>query len=294
METRTAKCPYDGIAYNKIPRYKSGYDCPYCKAIGPNHIEVERTFLTNEEAEEILKKYVKKHWVNRNAGDTYNAGREILEYAWYSQHWPTYALYSDDYLAKHCDKKDWMEDDLKLAFEWYLDGVGRDLGYGNGYAEGAFEKGYDKKLEKELTEMARKLSQEKYNKECEARERRDQKMKEEGKALVDSLNIGDVVMVKFDRSWWPTRPLQIMEIENGFVAGFYLDPVDQRVIADTPEKEGYRYTKPSKYISVNVGDNKWVDGKLEWDGKTMKKTRSYVSKDIKFVKEKIENPVIVK
>ena len=33
-------CPYDGIAYNKVPGYEPGYGCPICKAIGQYHLPV--------------------------------------------------------------------------------------------------------------------------------------------------------------------------------------------------------------------------------------------------------------
>lgn len=291
METRKAKCPYDGIPYNKVPGYADGYGCPYCKAIGANHIEVERTFLTNEEAEEILKKYVKKHWVNGREGYAFNAGRDILEYAWYSQHWPAYAIQSDGY-SKHCDKRDWMGDDLALAFEWYLDGVGRNLGYGFGRAKSTFEDGYGQKLEKELTEFARKLEKEKWEKQRIAKEKREAKMEAEGQAIVESLNEGDVAIVKFD-GYWGNRGMKVLEIEDGFIAGFYLDRVANQVPGDAPEKEGYEYTKPSKWNAVEV-NGEYVPGKFEWDGKTFIKTRTYESKMTKFVKGKVENPVILK
>lgn len=292
MEIRKVKCPYDGIPYNKVPGYVDGYGCPYCKGIGANHIEVERTLLTNEEAEEILHKYVKRHWVNGRAGYAYSAGKEILEYAWYSQHWPSYAIQGNGY-SKHCNVRDWMGDDLKLAFEWYLDGVGRDLGYGYGRAKDTFENGYGQKLEKELTERARKLQKEKWEKQRIAKEKREAKLQAEGEALVKSLNVGDVAMVKFGDSWWGNRGMKVLEIEDGFIAGFYLDRETTTVPGDAPEKEGYVYSKPTKWSSVRV-NGEYVPGKLEWDGKTFIKTRTYESKMIKFVKSKINNPIIKK
>lgn len=33
-------CPFDNIAYSKVPGYVSGYGCPVCKAIGQYHLPV--------------------------------------------------------------------------------------------------------------------------------------------------------------------------------------------------------------------------------------------------------------
>lgn len=35
------RCPYDGVAYSKVPGYVKGYGCPVCKGIGPSHILVK-------------------------------------------------------------------------------------------------------------------------------------------------------------------------------------------------------------------------------------------------------------
>jgi hypothetical protein len=39
-------CPYDGIAYSKVPGYVSGYGCPVCKGIGPYHLPIPETQVT--------------------------------------------------------------------------------------------------------------------------------------------------------------------------------------------------------------------------------------------------------
>lgn len=147
-------------------------------------------------------------------------------------------------------------------------------------------------IEKDIDKMITDARHKKWEQQYEARKRRDAKKEAEGKTLADSLNIGDVVIVKFN-SVWNCRPLQVLEIDNGSIAGFYLDREDQIVIADAPEKEGYVYTKPSKYTWVKV-NGEYLDGKFEWDGKIMKKTRSYVTKDMKFIQSKVENPIIKK
>lgn len=48
-------CPYDGVAYSKVPGYVSGYGCPVCKAISSYHLPIPRNqdrvtmFLTVED-----------------------------------------------------------------------------------------------------------------------------------------------------------------------------------------------------------------------------------------------------
>lgn len=36
-------CPYDGIAYSKVPGYISGYGCPVCGAIGQYHVPIQKS-----------------------------------------------------------------------------------------------------------------------------------------------------------------------------------------------------------------------------------------------------------
>ena len=297
METRTVKCPYDGHWYHAIPGLRTWEKpllCPVCGAKqvpdgGINdgtagtkdawpHQEIERTFLTDEEAIAIFKKYAKKQYPK-----SYNAGRELFEDAWHMPYWN-----NGDYGYK---RKDWMGDDLVLAFDWYLDSHGRSGNYIE-MPKGTKTRKELESIEKDIDKMISDIQTKKYNQQYESRKRREAKLEVEGKEMADSLNIGDVVIVKFN-SAWNCRPLQVLEIDNGSIAGFYLDREDQIVIADAPEKEGYVYTKPSKYTWVKV-DGEYVDGKFEWDGKTMKKTRSYVTKDMKFIKSKVENPVIKK
>lgn len=303
MEIKKVQCPYDGIDYRDVPGgFHKSPECPYCGGKSPNpeahwsdviyvHQKVERTLLTQEEAMEIFRRYVKKQFYK--ALD-YTPGKDLFNIAWYSQHWPTYER--DKSYHNPEPKRDWMGDDLLLAFEWYLDAVGRDLGYGHGHAKGIVDRKVIEKMEKELNALGKELRHKRWEQQRAANERREKQMQEKGENLVKSLKIGDVVMVKFN-CVWNYRPLQVLEIEDSFIAGFYLDPVDKEVPNGTLEKPGYRYTKEG---SVNIwpkdgsGYAGIVKGKLEWDGKTMKKTRSYVSKDTKFIKEKIENPVIKK
>jgi len=114
-----------------------------------------------------------------------------------------------------------------------------------------------------------------------------------GKAIVDSITTGDVVLVKFG-DIWGYRGMKVLEIEEGFIAGFYLDFVDCQVPTETPKKDGYRYTKPNNYNNIWVKDGKNIPVINEWDNKTFKKTRTYETKMIKFVKEKVDNAVIIK
>jgi hypothetical protein len=139
-------------------------------------------------------------------------------------------------------------------------------------------------MDKELT---------KWEKQRAAKMKREAKMLAEGKVVVETLNTGDVVLVKF-QGHFPYRGMKVLEIEDGFIAGFYLDFVDEKIPRDTPEIEGHRYTDQGKWTKIWVKDGDDIPAKYDWDGKTFKKTRTYETKMIKFVKEKVENPVIIK
>ena len=145
---------------------------------------------------------------------------------------------------------------------------------------------------KEVATLYWALSKEQSVKKHAAKKKADAKLEAKGKALVESMDTGQVALVKFNGKF-NTRGMKVLEIEEGFIAGFYLDRVIDLVPADTPEKEGYVYTNPSCYTTVRV-DGEWVEGKYEWDGKTFKKTRTYETKYIKFVKEIVETPIIIK
>ena len=95
--------------------------------------------------------------------------------------------------------------------------------------------------------------------------------------------------LEFISFWDPVKLI----IDPGSVSGFYLDNDDKRILADSPKKEGYLYTKPNRWQSLKVG-NEWLSAILEWDGKTFKKTRSYETKMAKFLKRKIENAIVIK
>jgi hypothetical protein len=290
-------CPFDGIWYYNVPgldRSKKPLVCPICGGVqvvgaGPDmtaggqdlwvHKEIEREFITTEEAIKIFKNYCHKHYK-----DDYDAVRDILDHAWYSQHWS-----GGDYSYK---RRDWMGDDLILAFNWYLDAVGRDLGLGYGRAKGLLKKEEIAKIEKELKEYVEERRHKKWDQQYKSKVKRDKKLTKQGNDFAAQMKVGDVWMVKFG-GWWSDRGIHVLEIEKGSISGFYLDRAEKRVPFNTPKKEGYFYTKPSKYNSVKVGDN-YVEGMFEWDGKTFIKTRTYETKMTKFLKRKVENPIIKK
>lgn len=41
------KCPYEGIAYSKVPGYVPGQGCPVCKGTGTGHINIEDSCPTH-------------------------------------------------------------------------------------------------------------------------------------------------------------------------------------------------------------------------------------------------------
>ena len=140
-------------------------------------------------------------------------------------------------------------------------------------------------LEEKINEHVRKAQKKKFEQQYQAQLRRDKKKREQGEKIARTLIPGSIVMVEFKNCrYWPTRGLLVEEVEDHFVAGFYLDRATSEVRADAPEEEGYTYSKPNEYTKT----------KQKWDGKTFKKTRVYVSKETKFVKEKLENAVIKK
>jgi hypothetical protein len=236
--------------------------------------------MTKEEAVRIFKKYASKHY------NYYSAGRDIFEAAWYSQFWN-----GKGNPGSHT-KRDWMTDEIIEAFNWYLDGVGRDNGWGKDRDTKMIPVKEMDAIEREINEYCREREHKKWETDRKSREKREAKIQAQGKAFQEEMKVGDVWMVKFD-DYWRERGILVMEIDPGSISGFYLDNVYKRIPADSPKKEGYLYTKPSKYQGVKVGDV-WIDGMGEWDGKTFKRTRSYETKMAKFLKRKIENPVIKK
>jgi hypothetical protein len=295
-------CPFDGIWYYNIPgvdRSRKPLMCPVCGGeqvigAGPDmtaggrdlwvHKEIEREFITTEEAVEIFKKYCRTPHFNRS----YEAGKELFEDAWYSQHWP-----SGDYGYK---RYDWMCDDLVLAFNWYLDAVGRDLGLGHGRAKGLLSRSEIDAIEKELNDYTRDRLSKKWEQQRKSLEKREKKLTKQGDEFTAQMKEGDVWMVKFNNIW-NERGIQVLEIEPEEISGFYLDRDTKEVFNDTPEKPGYYYTKSG---SIHIWPKPFTSyedvkpGKLEWDGKTFIKTRTYETKMTKFLKRKIENPIIKK
>jgi hypothetical protein len=294
-------CPYDGCWYYSVPgvdRLKSPLVCPVCGGeqvigAGPDntaggkdlwpHKEIERELITTEEAVEIFKKYCRKELKH-----SYHAGKDLFRYAWEMPHWPT-----GDYGYK---RDDWMGDDLILAFNWYLDAVGRDLGLGYGRAKGLM-KGKDvDAIEKELDKYVTDRRDKKLDQQWKSLKKRNKKLEKQGEEFTSQMKEGDVWLVKFN-DIWNDRGIQVLEIEPDEISGFYLDRVTKEVLSDTPEKPGYLYTKPNS-ITIWPKDGSGYagikQGKLEWDGKTFIKTRTYETKMTKFLKRKVDNPVIKK
>ena len=250
------------------------------------HKEIERTFLTDEEAIAIFKKYGKKQYMKSYG---YNAGSKLFEHAWEMQQW----MYGPSSYGNHYKRLDWVGDDLILAFDWYLDCVGRNLGDGIGRAEGTKTREEIKSIEKEITDYIDDLREKKRESQWNSYQKKQKKMEDRGEEFMKNMKVGDVYLVQW-KGHWNIRPIQVLEIEDGYFAGFYLDPVDTEVPADAPEKPGYRYTKPRKEWSEEARKYLPTGPKREWDGVSCTKTRSYVEKDAKFIKEKLDKIEIKK
>ena len=236
--------------------------------------------MTKEEAVRIFKKYASKHY------NYYSAGRDIFEAAWYSQFWN-----GKGNPGSHT-KRDWMTDEILEAFNWYLDGVGRDNGWGKDRDTKLIPVKEMDAIEREINEYCREREHKKWETDRKAREKREAKITAQGKAFQQDMKVGDVWMVKFG-DVWGERGIQVLEIEPGSISGFYLDHKDKLIPATSPRKEGYFYTRETNWQNVKVG-TEWVKAVSEWDGKTFIKTRSYETKMAKFLKRKIENAIIVK
>lgn len=236
--------------------------------------------MTNEKAIQVFKKYASKHY------NYYNAGRDIFEDAWYSQFWGGKGNYGSH------DKRDWMGEEVVEVFNWYLDQVGRDNGWNKDRDKGLMDSKKLDAIERDITEYCRDKQHKKWETERKARDKREAKLKAQGEDFQKNMKVGDVWMVKFS-DLWRERGILIMEIDPGSVSGFYLDHADKRIPADSPQKEGFLYTKPNSWNNVKVG-KEWVPAINEWDGKTFKRTRSYETKMAKFLKRKIENPIVKK
>lgn len=53
-------CPYNGVAYNQVPGYRSGYGCPVCGAISFYHLPIPLP-----EYRETTKEYVLANYLSR-------------------------------------------------------------------------------------------------------------------------------------------------------------------------------------------------------------------------------------
>ena len=233
--------------------------------------------MTTEEAFKIF--------VRHGSRFRYYSVKEIFQYAWYSQYWGKAGYNS-------YEKRDWMTPDLLAAFEWFLDQAGRDRGYMIGRDKGQMTREELSKFEKDVENTCREKERAKWESRRKSSEKREKMLEKQGKEFLKNMQIGEVYMVKFS-DIWGERGILVMEIDPASISGFYLDHKDKIVPGDASEKEGYMYTKPSKYTSVKV-NGEYVPGKFEWDGKSFIKTRTYETKMAKFIKRKIENPVIIK
>jgi hypothetical protein len=55
--TGMVPCPYDGVAYRKVPGYVPGYGCPVCKGIGPSHVMMDASYVPFTPACHDCQKY---------------------------------------------------------------------------------------------------------------------------------------------------------------------------------------------------------------------------------------------
>jgi hypothetical protein len=235
--------------------------------------------MTKEQAFKLFVKYGFKHYGGYGS-------KSIFDDAWNSQYWDG----KDDHFRQ---KRDWMVDEVMDAFNWYLDQTGRDGGRGVGRLAGLISREELAKFEKDVIKECEKKQHDKWASENKARERRNERLTKKGDDFIQEMKTGDVWMVKFD-DLRRERGILVMEIEPGSISGFYLDCVETEVPTDAPQKEGYLYTRPNNWRKrIKVGDN-WISSVGEWDGKTFKRTRSYETKMAKFLKRKIENPIILK
>jgi hypothetical protein len=214
--------------------------------------------------------------------------KEIFEHAWYSQNWDTNGNSNSGY-----EKKEWMTEEVLEAFKWYLDMAGRYEGRWPAVRQkGLMTADELRQFEKDVQKACEEKQHAQWESQRKSKQKRDKKLNELGQDFLKNMQVGEVYMVKFG-DWWGERGMLVMEIDEASISGFYLDHMDTLVPFDAPKKEGYMYTKPSKYNSVKIG-NGYVDGMFEWDGKTFKRTRTYETKMAKFIKRKIENPVVNK
>jgi hypothetical protein len=226
--------------------------------------------MDKEKAFQLFVKYGFKHYGGYGSD-------KIFEDAWYSQHWDG----KDDHYRQ---KRDWMDDEVMSLFSWYLDQVGRDGGWNVGRLPGLMSKEEMKQFEKDVKKECEKKQHDKWAQENASKIRCDAKKMAHGKTLIDSMKVGEVYLVKFGRDMWGTRGILVEEIDKDSISGFYLDRVDHEVPMDAPEKEGYFYSRPIQYRKI----------KFEWEGKTFKRTRTYESKYVKFILNKVEGAIVVK
>lgn len=232
--------------------------------------------MNREKAIEIFVKYNLKYFTNYHYE---SEGNHILSYAWYSQFWcdeKTMRLYPGN-----PKKYDWVNDEFMEAANWYVKQVINNNGRISEKAES---------IAKEIGEKVYAIYSEKRKKQEISRKKREDKLEAQGEEFKSNMKIGEVYMMEFKRILHRERGILVLEIEDSFLAGFYLDRDDKKVPISAPEKKGYVYSKP--FFGWDGKKNKEM--KFEWDGKTFKKTRTYESKLYKFVKRRIDNPVIIK
>ena len=240
--------------------------------------------MTREEAFNIFYKY-RKHF------SYWEGGKALLNYAWYSQWWK-WVEENPNAHTGNPKKFDWVTEEFTSACNWYLDQVGRDNGYGKDRDKGLMSREEMGTFQKELDDKIYKQHQKERKNKRDSQDKRDKKLLNQGMEFLKQMKPGEVWLVKFGRSMWPNRGILVMEIEEEEISGFYLDRVEKEVPFNSPEKEGYVYSKPiqrwygTKYAPIGP--------KFEWDGQTFKRTKVYETKWCKFIIGKVENAIVVK
>ena len=109
-------------------------------------------------------------------------------------------------IAKYCLKNNYYPSDIRSDFYRSSDEKEREV----------YEiyKELSEEEKKELSEIYWAISKEKSDKQRDARKKREAKLEAEGTAVVNTLNPGDVAMVKFGRNIWSTRGIKVLEIDR--------------------------------------------------------------------------------
>jgi len=231
--------------------------------------------MEREEAIKIFIKYGFKYF--SRWGST-----EVLDYAHEYKYWRDYVKTEENRYNRY-RKHDWVDEKFLEATRFILDFAGLNGRYCEKHHE----------IEKEVKDGIQIKSDKQYETQEKSRKKRRDKLRDQGQKFKSEMSMGDVYLVQFGRSSWPTRGLLVMEVEDS-LSGFYLDRNDKLVPADKIEKKGYIYTKPNRWNNIRNKDKTYTPAKYEWDGKSFYKTRTYVTKSFDTVRGKVKDPKITK